>query len=742
MKNKILILCLLLLTVKGLLSAQPSQIAIEVNGAGYAKKTFSNNELLWSNRNYTIQDLPTDFIGFEFLQSAATVAEGGTITPLADGLVYLIGKESEINNLGVGWSVVPNTMFDYNNNGTLTELVIFQHIATANTPINIPLAGGFTGATPIAKTINYNSGLSNLSVRGDLIDILDANGGSEVFPQNTTFDFPGTLPGLVAGKKYAVSLVEYNGVTQVSSENAVEIVVATHYNSVTLPGWTYTGQSFAISSQRNYYIYTYQYTTPNQWINIPQPLSTGTTAPTLVFADNIIWSNPLPLPGIEITKTLDLKDVNITNPSMTILPDGDYLAACTGALRFSGQASGVSFFLSKDKGLTWQVQSANNGLMSYQNLFVHNGELYVMGTNAPTGDIIIRKSTDKGITWTYPTASGQDGWLRAGSFHSAPVPLVVHNGRIWRGFEFYNGGQQQVFVMSAPVDSDLMKAANWTYTNALSSQSNWVVGKNIIRWIEGNVVVDRNGNVVNILKLDERSEGGIAAISTVTDVNTLTFNPATDIIDFPGGCKKFVIRYDALSDKYWAISNAVFEEDRSKTHAGIYKNGVSSDLLRNRSVLMYSDDLRNWIIKDTLMSSENPFFHGFQYADFQFDGNDLAIVYRTGYEEERGLPTRQHDANFFTFLKFENFRDGLLSTKDNRLKESDVKIGTINNEIRIYSNTLNTFDIFIYDMTGKKIYSKIKTENKTISSGNFQSGIYIIKIKSDEKIYTKKLIID
>ena len=40
----------------------------------------------------------------------------------------------------------------------------------------------------------------------------------------------------------------------------------------------------------------------------------------------------------------------------------------------------------------------------------------------------------------------------------------------------------------------------------------------------------------------------------------------------------------------------------------------------------------------------------------QFDGEDIVCVIRTAMEESRGLPTRQHDANFLLFKRVEKFR--------------------------------------------------------------------------------------
>ena len=244
---------------------------------------------------------------------------------------------------------------------------------------------------------------------------------------------------------------------------------------------------------------------------------------------------------------------------------------------------------------------------------------------------------------------------------------MVHNGRIWRAMEnceTATGKNKRALVMSAPVDADLLKASSWTTTNELSFEvkKEFAEGHEFKQWLEGVVVVDRDGKVLNIMRVDELKEGGYAAITHVTGIDKLTYDPQKDMIRFPGGGTKFTIRFDAASNKYWAISNAIFDEDRGKTHSGKYKTGVHASLLRNRLVLMYSDDLRKWNVKDTLISTENPFFYGFQYTDWQFDGNDIIAVTRTAFEEQRGLPMRQHDANFFTFYRFKNFRNTKIET--------------------------------------------------------------------------------
>ena len=52
-----------------------------------------------------------------------------------------------------------------------------------------------------------------------------------------------------------------------------------------------------------------------------------------------------------------------------------------------------------------------------------------------------------------------------------------------------------------------------------------------------------------------------------------------------------------------------------------------------------------------------------QYVDWVFDGDDIIAVSRTAFPETRGLPARQHDANFLTFHRISNFRNAGFETE-------------------------------------------------------------------------------
>jgi hypothetical protein len=644
-----------------LLAQSPDLMTVKIEGSGFVKRSFEAGELLFSNKKYKILAIPDAFRNFEFLAGGGNTAEEGFFFPEKDGRIYVIAPSgSKIN----GWLPVANSEFSYDD-AKNSKLTIYQKQVKAGQKIAIPVVNRFAGVSPIAGSIDFEHS-STVEVEGKLIDIWTAKDGVPVFSQNNTFKFK-NLPESLKNKQYAVSLIDYPGPVRVKTTSADNIVIALHYNTLSDDNWENTGESFAISSARNYYIYKYKKPKSGIWIDIPASLNSDLHAPSLVFADHIIWSNPMRVPGTIIARTQDIKNIHIVNPAIVILPDGRYLASCAGAFRSVGQKGGASFFISSDKGKTWQVQSKNSVEMTFCNLFVHNGILYLMGTNRGYKDAVIAKSTDWGKTWTSPDNPSNGLLLKGKFYHSAPVPVVVRNGRIWRAMEdaqTSKGANKHALVMSAPVDADLLNADSWTTTNevAFTVPDKLKVGHEFRQWLEGNVVVDKNGNVVNLLRVDELKEGGYAAIAHVSGSDKLTFDPEKDIIRFPGGGTKFTVRFDSLSNKYWAISNAVFDEDRTKKHNGKYPDGVHASLLRNRMVLMYSDDLRNWNVKDTLVSADNPFFYGFQYPDWQFDGNDIIAVTRTAFEEERGLPLRQHDANFLTFYRFSNFRTSKIKT--------------------------------------------------------------------------------
>jgi len=120
------------------------------------------------------------------------------------------------------------------------------------------------------------------------------------------------------------------------------------------------------------------------------------------------------------------------------------------------------------------------------------------------------------------------------------------------------------------------------------------------------------------------------------------------LVDFPGGAKKFTIRFDPKSNKYWAVASIIPENQGLTTRPG----GV-----RNTLALTVSPDLRHWSGHAVLLRHPDVKQHGFQYVDWQFDGDDIIAVCRTAFDDDTGGAHNNHDANFLTFHRWKKFRD-------------------------------------------------------------------------------------
>ncbi|MFD1628347.1 stalk domain-containing protein [Pseudopedobacter beijingensis] len=337
----------------------------------------------------------------------------------------------------------------------------------------------------------------------------------------------------------------------------------------------------------------------------------------------------------------------VANPSIEKLPDGTFIASCTN----SGTGLVTYIFRSTDGAKSWSLVTTLSDIM-WATLFHHNGALYLIGTKNSLGDIVIRKSMDKGTTWTTATNS-QTGVLFKGgtnpydnppNHHTAPTPVLKANGRIYRAFEDndpHEFPKMKAFLISAPENSDLLDASNWTATDKTSyDYQNWKEPYNFLApgWLEGNAVQAPDGKVWNFIRFNSRPYADKAAVLRLSsDGQQLLFNYPQDIIDFPGGTTKFSIKYDTKTHKYYSLVN----------------NSVDTTFAGHRCVLslVVSDDLINWKIVETVLYDDNlhiwedsMLLVGYQYVDFVFDGDNIVFAVR----ESWGGAANYHDANRFT----------------------------------------------------------------------------------------------
>ncbi len=359
------------------------------------------------------------------------------------------------------------------------------------------------------------------------------------------------------------------------------------------------------------------------------------------------------VPGVVINHIPASTGIYIGSPSIIKLPGGTLIARHDEFGPGSTQTvwAVTRIFASKDNGATWSARAVLQGQF-WSTLFLHQGSLYLIGTTREYGFVVIRRSDDDGVTWTDPTDPGHGLLLADGEYHCAPVPVIEYKGRIWRAMEKRDPPSEWGIhfcagMLSAPVDADLLNTESWKASNFLPSSRAWNRG-DMGAWLEGNAVVSPSGEMLDVLRVQTHSPDEKAAIVHISaDGGNASFDPASDFIAFPGGAKKFTIRYDKRSQCYWTLASIVTPQHRR----------LEPGSIRNTLALLSSKDLKHWELQRTLLYVPEEKRHGFQYVDWQFDGADIIYACRTAFDDEEGGAHNYHDANYLTFHRIKQFRN-------------------------------------------------------------------------------------
>lgn len=379
----------------------------------------------------------------------------------------------------------------------------------------------------------------------------------------------------------------------------------------------------------------------------------------------------IPFPGavIAYTDPQNEEDGYLASPSLVIMSDGSYIVS------FDRKRPTTTIHRSIDKGKTWMRMGEVPNLR-WGSLFVNDGILYVIGVKNAYDEIRIVKSTDFGKSWSKPI-DNKSGILFQGKYHTGSVPVFVHNGRIWRTFEQSNDVPAKrdfySFVISAPINANLLDLSNWTKSDSVKLDPSWINGNNPF-WLEGNVIAKPNGELINFMRVDLAHKGGefeltgntegkkryqtAMTIDVSSDGKKVRFeNKKQNFIDFPGADSKFAIRYDPVSKKYWTVVNKITNTSDFTINRFRWQPNQ-----RNVLMLMSSSDLVKWdSVYKVIRWSEgskitNRDVFGFQYPDFQFDGQDIVLTSRTAW-----FGKWYHDGNLITFHRIEDFRKRKLS---------------------------------------------------------------------------------
>jgi hypothetical protein len=379
------------------------------------------------------------------------------------------------------------------------------------------------------------------------------------------------------------------------------------------------------------------------------------------------------VPGVTIAHSAASTGIYLGSPSIVIMDNGDYMASVElqGGAAASKGPNGetvTKIYTSKkaDKGGKWTFVTNING-QSYSTLFVHNREVYIIGTYCASCNMIIRKYNATTKTFSIPTQTS-NGIIRSGSYHSAPTPVIVAHNRIWKAMEDTGGTNSRwpqkfrAIMMSIPTTSNLLNGNNWTATTPKNIDESFLGGY-MDGWLEGNAVSGPGSQMYNVLRvytwsrIDERvalmkiSSDGVTA-SNVADGHTTDPTPG-DFAYMPGGHKKFTIRYDSSKGRYIALTNHVPSDQIN------VNSEITMEQRRNTLAMISSTDLKNWRVDKILLSHSDQAYHAFQYIDWQFEGNDIIYIARVAYDDGLGGANNYHNANFATFNRLANFRNFL-----------------------------------------------------------------------------------
>lgn len=426
----------------------------------------------------------------------------------------------------------------------------------------------------------------------------------------------GERPALLRNLDYATVASDANDTRENSMDRivvdqATTLLIAVATDELDAPGWTATSTSFN-STLSDFYVYAYDYTTPNEYIDIP---FNDKDAPTIVFSEKgkLRYDNPPPISELAEGVTIDFafSDYNrgdfTVDPHLIVLPNGDYIA---------GEKE--RRHISRDGGLSWE-HLASNYRVEHASTFEHKGDLYIIGDEAGNSAHAgaVTRSTDGGRTWSTPVKLIDE-------FRNSPSHVEKSRGRIWIGYE-NRPRPHYVNVLSASEDSDLLDPSSWV------SADNREPGPGN----EPDMVLDRDGWPIVVTKGGSK----IKASSPTEAARDGEFS-------LPGSGSKYSMKYDSISDKWWALTSF-------SPIPGNVRTGVT---------LFSSDDLENWTQERVVIQGTSTQFNGFNYPFLQFDGDDIVFVSRTAWPTELGQPQRWHDATMLSFHRVRNFRGGAVNS--------------------------------------------------------------------------------
>jgi hypothetical protein len=417
----------------------------------------------------------------------------------------------------------------------------------------------------------------------------------------------------------------------------------------------------------------------------------------------------------------------IGSPSIAIMEDGTYLASHDIFIKGSPDPYETRVFRSTDKGQSWTWVSTLTNLNA-ATLFTSGRFAYIMGEArkmplTPSGCIedahegddndkcekqnVVRKSLDQGSSWGAVYVIGGDR-----DANGTPSPPVIYNDRIWFAASLKG-------AMTAALSDSVLDQDAWRYTGEVDTSPDWLNGTfGSTFWSEGQVVASPHTGVVVLPKIDNLPYTGLIRVSydPESDESTAEFDPDTGFVPLPGAEKKFACVYDAVSQKFYALTNPVLA-----AHAN--DPDWPPKLIRNTGAVLSSTDLRTWRLEKIILYSPNIDYEAFQYFNFAIDGDDLAVVARTALRVGPGpyeRPPRGHDSNILSFHRIKSFR---------QLRRELVFVADTNNRVLSYETnlTIRPAPLGTFDTIGEAVDAAPQGAIVSIMTGSYSGGMTVNK---------------
>lgn len=333
----------------------------------------------------------------------------------------------------------------------------------------------------------------------------------------------------------------------------------------------------------------------------------------------------------------------LCSPSLVKHPDG-YLLASMDVYAPEHPQNLTLIFRSDDGGESWRYVSE---LMPcfWGKLFIHKGDIYMLSCSTEYGDLLIGKSTDGGETFGAPVCllRGSGGKAGNSGVHKSPQDVFRHNGRIYESLEWGTWKNTEychaAMVMSADENADLLSPESWSFTeprkfDRFTSELSDMPMDTMT--IEGTITLAPEGKLLNIMRFKKFGK----ALAYEVNENDLDAPISYyRLIDFPANFSKFTIKRDEVTGAYFSVATRLYDECAKA---------------RNLLSLMRSNNLYDWQVVCDLIDfrDRDREYFGFQYVDFEFDGEDIIFLCRTA---TNGAHTF-HDSNYSTFHRIKNFR--------------------------------------------------------------------------------------